>query len=62
MITQHPNIISIKFSKDFDKPEPIDLTQAANAGNDLAIEIQRKQASDLDMPSSTTPHDGYSNL
>ena len=43
MITQHPNnSLYQKFSKDFDKLEPVDLTQAANAGNDLAIEILAK--------------------
>jgi len=43
MITQHPNNpLYQKFSKDFDKLEPVDLTQAANTGNDLAIEILEK--------------------
>ena len=43
MITQQPNnLLYQKFSKDFDKLEPVDLTQAANAGNDLAIEILAK--------------------
>ena len=43
MITQHPNnYLYQKFNKDFDKLEPVDLTQAANAGNDLAIEILAK--------------------
>lgn len=43
MIMQHPeNILYKKFSKDFDKLEPVDLTQEANNGNDLAIEILEK--------------------
>ena len=43
MITQHPNNpLYQKFSKDFDKLEPVDLTQAANTGNNLAIEILEK--------------------
>ena len=43
MITQHPNNpLYQKFSKDFDKLEPVDLTQAANTGNELAIEILEK--------------------
>jgi glucokinase len=43
MITQYPNNpLYQKFSKDFDKLEPVDLTQAANTGNNLAIEILEK--------------------
>lgn len=43
MISQHPeNDLYRKFSKDFDKLEPVDLTQEANVGNKLAIEILEK--------------------
>jgi glucokinase len=43
MISQHPdNELYKKFSKDFDKLEPVDLTMEANAGNELAIEILAK--------------------
>jgi len=43
MIMQHPeNPLYKKFSKDFDKLEPVDLTQEANNGNQLAIEILAK--------------------
>lgn len=43
MISQHPeNDLYKKFSRDFDKLEPVDLTQEANLGNELAIEILEK--------------------
>lgn len=43
MIIQHPdNPLYKKFSRDFDKLEPVDLTQEANSGNKLAIEILEK--------------------
>lgn len=43
MIIQHPNNdLYKKFSKDLEKLEPVDLTQEANLGNELAIEILEK--------------------
>lgn len=43
MISQHPdNDLYLKFNRDFDKLEPVDLTHEANLGNDLAIEILEK--------------------
>ena len=43
MIIQNPeNGLYKKFSRDFDKLEPVDLTQEANLGNKLAIEILQK--------------------
>lgn len=43
MISQHPdNDLHLKFNRDFDKLEPIDLTHEANLGNELAIEILEK--------------------
>ncbi|MCG8374615.1 MAG: ROK family protein [Balneolales bacterium] len=43
MISQNPdNVLYKKFHRDFDKLEPIDLTQEADLGNDLAIEILKK--------------------
>ena len=43
MISQHPeNELYEKFHDNFDKLEPIDLTLAADAGNELAIEILEK--------------------
>ncbi len=43
MIIQYPgNDLYRKFNGNFDKLEPIDLTQEANRGNDLAIEILEK--------------------
>jgi glucokinase len=48
MILQHTeNPLYAKFHKDFDKLEPIDLTNAANEGNELAIEILRKSGERL---------------
>lgn len=48
MISLHTdNPLYSKFSKDFDKLEPIDLTIAANQGNDLAIEILKKSGNRL---------------
>jgi len=43
--TQNP--LYDKFHKDFDKLEPVDLTTAANEGNELAIEILRKSGERL---------------
>lgn len=43
MIMQNPsNTLYKKFANDFDKLEPVDLTNAAKQGNDLAIEILAK--------------------
>ncbi len=43
LITQNPsNPLYKKFSNDFDKLEPVDLTAAAKEGNELAIEILAK--------------------
>jgi glucokinase len=43
LISQHPeNSLYKKFSADFEKLEPVDLTTAAKEGNDLAIEILAK--------------------
>lgn len=43
MIIQYPsNELYKKFHGNFDKLEPIDLTQEANRGNDLAVEILEK--------------------
>lgn len=43
MIIQNPeNDLYKKFHRDFDKLEPVDLTQEANTGNELAIEILEK--------------------
>lgn len=43
LISQNPsNPLYKKFANDFDKLEPVDLTNAANDGNDLAIEILAK--------------------
>ncbi len=43
MIIQNPdNSLYKKFHNNFDKLEPVDLTQEANLGNELAIEILQK--------------------
>ena len=43
MISQYPdNNLYKTFHRDFDKLEPVDLTQEANQGNELAIEILEK--------------------
>tara|TARA_R110000868_G_scaffold235273_9_gene489161 strand:+ start:19615 stop:20559 length:945 start_codon:yes stop_codon:yes gene_type:complete len=43
MISQNPdNDLYLKFNRNFDKLEPVDLTQEANLGNKLAIEILEK--------------------
>lgn len=43
MISQNTdNPLYKKFSRDFDKLEPVDLTMEANKGNELAIEILQK--------------------
>ncbi len=43
MIIQHPdNDLYLKFHRNFDKLEPVDLSQEANLGNELAIEILAK--------------------
>lgn len=43
MILQHPdNDLYLKFNRDFDKLEPVDLSLEANLGNELAIEILAK--------------------
>lgn len=48
LITQNPsNDLYKKFSNDFEKLEPIDLTNAAKEGNDLAIEILAKSGQRL---------------
>lgn len=48
LILQNPeNPLYKKFSKDFEKLEPIDLTTAAEEGNELAIEILRKSGERL---------------
>lgn len=48
MITQNPsNDLYKKFSNDFEKLEPIDLTNAAKEGNELAIEILAKSGQRL---------------
>ncbi len=48
MILQNPeNPLYKKFSKSFEKLEPIDLTNAAEEGNELAIEILRKSGERL---------------
>jgi glucokinase len=48
LILQHTdNPLYEKFHKDFDKLEPVDLTTAANEGNELAIEILRKSGERL---------------
>ncbi len=48
LIMQKPdNPLYAKFHRDFDKLEPVDLTQAADEGNELAIEILRKSGERL---------------
>jgi glucokinase len=48
MIRQHPeNPLYKTFQKDFESLEPLDLTIAANEGNELAIEILRKSGTRL---------------
>mgnify|MGYP003627088781 CR=1 FL=1 len=47
ILQQTENPLYEKFHKDFDKLEPVDLTTAANEGNDLAIEILRKSGERL---------------
>ncbi|MGN8225315.1 ROK family protein [Gracilimonas sp. BCB1] len=48
LITQNPsNELYEKFSNDFEKLEPIDLTNAAKEGNELAIEILAKSGQRL---------------
>ena len=47
ILQQTDNPLYEKFHKDFDKLEPIDLTTAANDGNELAIEILRKSGERL---------------
>lgn len=48
LISQHTeNPLYKKFHKDFDKLEPIDLSLAADEGNELAIEILRKSGERL---------------
>jgi glucokinase len=48
MILQNPsNPLYKKFSSDFDKLEPVDLTNAAKQGNELAVEILAKSGSRL---------------
>ena len=48
LISQNPsNALYKKFSNDFDKLEPVDLTNAAEAGNELAIEILAKSGQRL---------------
>ncbi|MEQ8524120.1 ROK family protein [Gracilimonas sp.] len=48
MITQNPsNDLYKKFSNDFEKLEPIDLTNAAKEGNELAVEILAKSGQRL---------------
>lgn len=48
MILQNPsNPLYMKFSNDFDKLEPVDLTNAAKQGNKLAVEILAKSGNRL---------------
>ena len=48
LIMQTPsNNLYKKFHRDFDKLEPVDLTNAADEGNELAIEILRKSGERL---------------
>lgn len=47
ILQQTDNPLYEKFHKDFDKLEPLDLTTAANEGNELAIEILRKSGERL---------------
>ncbi len=48
LIMQHPkNILYKKFHKNLEKLEPVDLTNAANEGNELAIEILKKSGERL---------------
>ena len=48
LIRQHPeNPLYTSFQKDFEKLEPLDLTLAANEGNELAIEILKKSGTRL---------------
>tara|TARA_R110002096_G_scaffold436022_1_gene665254 strand:+ start:5896 stop:6840 length:945 start_codon:yes stop_codon:yes gene_type:complete len=48
LISQHPNNPLYKtFSNNFEKLEPLDLTNAAKEGNELAIEILRKSGEKL---------------
>jgi glucokinase len=48
LINQQPdNPLYKEFHKDFDLLEPIDLTRAANKGNDLAIDILKKSGEKL---------------
>ena len=48
LITQNPtNELYKKFSNDFDQLEPVDLTNAAKDGNELAIEILAKSGQRL---------------
>lgn len=48
LISQNPsNDLYKRFSSDFSKLEPVDLTRAANDGNDLAIEILAKSGQRL---------------
>ncbi|MDR9418513.1 ROK family protein [Gracilimonas sp.] len=48
LITQNPgNPLYKKFANDFDKMEPVDITNAANQGNELAMEILAKSGQRL---------------
>lgn len=47
ILQQTSNPLYEKFHKDFDKLEPVDLTTAAEEGNELAIEILRKSGERL---------------
>lgn len=47
ILQQTNNPLYKKFHRDFDKLEPVDLTNAANKGNELAIEILRKSGERL---------------
>lgn len=48
LISQNPsNALYKKFANDFDKLEPVDLTNAAKQGNELAIEILAKSGQRL---------------
>lgn len=48
LISQNPsNPLYKKFANDFDNLEPIDLTKAANEGNELAVEILAKSGQRL---------------
>lgn len=48
LISQHPeNDLYKKFANDFDKLEPLDITNFAKKGNDLAIEILMKSGQRL---------------